>query len=405
MTAPAALTEPCTAPTSTAPELSVELVTDYESFVGLEPVWNRLVDEAGVDHPFLRHEWVRTWWDCFGDGKQLHILVVKAGEAAIAIAPLMLSRRRMYGFPVRVMEFMSDVYTERFDLIVASRPEEAYRAIWAHLADRQAQWDVLQLCQLCADSRTLALLPPLAANDGYVSGLWHSANSPYVPLQGTWDGYFGSLDRKHRSNVRNRTKRLGQLGDVALEEASLDTQLEETLEEGFRLEAAAWKGRAGTAISAKPDVRHFYTRLAQRAAQNGWLRLYFLTVNRRKIAFHYSLCYRNKLYLLKPGYDPHYAPYSPSNLLCEKVLRHAFEHGADEYDFLGAEATWKLDWTKETRPHRWLFVFPNRPQARFLHWAKFRLVPQLKGHRLYRALRGTVGGAYAWGKNRLGGIV
>jgi CelD/BcsL family acetyltransferase involved in cellulose biosynthesis len=100
------------------------------------------------------------------------------------------------------------------------------------------------------------------------------------------------------------------------------------------------------------------------------LRLYFLTVNRRRIAFHYSLCYRNKLYLLKQGYDPNYAPYSPSNLLCEKVLRDAFERGVTEYDFLGAEADWKLEWTRETRPHHWLFVFPNRPRTRFLYWTK-----------------------------------
>ncbi len=45
--------------------LDVELVTDYPAFVQLGPVWNRLVEESGVDHPFMRHEWVCTWWDSF----------------------------------------------------------------------------------------------------------------------------------------------------------------------------------------------------------------------------------------------------------------------------------------------------------------------------------------------------
>jgi len=58
-------------------------------------VWDELVKEAGIDHPFLSHAWVRTWWDCFSAGNELHILVVKTSSEAIAIAPLMLSRARI----------------------------------------------------------------------------------------------------------------------------------------------------------------------------------------------------------------------------------------------------------------------------------------------------------------------
>src|SRR5215210_4686090 len=86
-------------PTTT--DLQVELIQDYPSFVALEPVWNRLVDEAGIDHPFLRHEWVRTWWDCFKPEGSLFIVLVTEGSKTVAIAPLMLDHGRMYGFPVR----------------------------------------------------------------------------------------------------------------------------------------------------------------------------------------------------------------------------------------------------------------------------------------------------------------
>ena len=33
---------------------------------GLEPSGTTPCDARGVPHPFLRHEWMRTWWDCFG---------------------------------------------------------------------------------------------------------------------------------------------------------------------------------------------------------------------------------------------------------------------------------------------------------------------------------------------------
>lgn len=375
---------------SPALEFSVETVSDYGSFLELELVWNKLVEDAGIDHPFVSHEWIRTWWECFGAGKELHILVVKAGKEAIAIAPLALSHGRMYGLKVRRLESIYNAHMPRFDFIVARWQKEAYHAIWNYLLKERARWDVLEVRELPAGSSTLEELPRLAAGSGFLMGLSRSAYSPYLPLVGTWDNYLNSLASKHRSNLRSRLRRLSRLGQIELEVISSGRQVESALEEGLRIEAAAWKGEAGTAIRSRPELGLFYTRLGERAAQRGWLRLHFLTVNGCKIAFGYSLCYKNKLYLLKDGYDPQYSSYSPFNLLCYMVLRDAFERGLAEFDFLGANEEWKLNWTSETRPHYWHFVLPNHLRTRLLHWGKFQLVPSLKRHRLGMALRDAV---------------
>lgn len=146
-------------------EMRVEVVRDYEGFLRLGPVWNRLADEAGLDHPFIRHEWVRTWWESFEPGAALHIIVVKRGGEPIAIAPLMADQGRMYGWPLRRLRGIANVYTERFDFILTQEPREACRTIWRYLAARAADWDVLELRQCrtapkvksicrCARSRT-----------------------------------------------------------------------------------------------------------------------------------------------------------------------------------------------------------------------------------------------------------
>src|SRR5260370_29233610 len=76
-------------PSSSAPGLRVETVADVGSFLAPETPWNLLLREAGLPYPFLRHEWVRTWWECFGGDRQLRILLVKAGGHLIGLAPLM----------------------------------------------------------------------------------------------------------------------------------------------------------------------------------------------------------------------------------------------------------------------------------------------------------------------------
>ena len=55
-----------------------------------------------------------------------------------------------------------------------------------------------------------------------------------------------------------------------------------------------------------------------------------------------------------------------------------------EYDFLGGSEDWKLKWTKQTRPHYWLFVFSRTFKGRLLHLIKFQLVPLLKRAGLHR---------------------
>lgn len=72
-------------------KIRVETISGYQEFLGLETVWN---DVAEV----LEHAWIRNWWECFGAESALHILVVKADDQLIAIAPLMLTPIRMWLF-------------------------------------------------------------------------------------------------------------------------------------------------------------------------------------------------------------------------------------------------------------------------------------------------------------------
>ena len=368
------------------PGLTVEAVTDAASFGALQGLWNDLVEQAGIQHPFVRHEWVGTWWECFGGKSELHVLLVRDGGEPIALAPLVLRRAWLLGVPVRTLEFPWNAHVPRFDVIVARQPDVAYRALWRYLASHRDLWDVLQLPVLSRGSRTLQDLPRLASADGFIVGTWASMESPYVPLRGSWDSYQRRLPRKHRANLRNRFKRLAALGRVELEVIPPD-QMGPAVEDALRIEAAGWKGHAGTAIACLPATEAFYTRLAETAGARGWPSLEFLTVGGQRVAFQYNLIYRNRKYVLKVGHDPRYAKYGPQHLLCCLALESAFVRGLEEYDFLGECEPWKMSWARHVHPHTWLFVFPNDFRGRVFHTLKFRAIPALNRTRLYRRLR------------------
>jgi CelD/BcsL family acetyltransferase involved in cellulose biosynthesis len=197
--------------------VTVDVINDYSTFVGLEPQWNETVDRAGLSHPFLRHEWLQSWWDSFGHGRTLNVMVVRSGSRILALAPLMLEKARMYGVPVRRVQFLHNDHTPKADVIVAERADEAYAALWKTLRDGRAKWDVLQLSQLQYDSPTHDQMSRFAAAGSYPTTLWQSDNSPYLELKNDWNAYLSGRDSKLKQNLRNRLNRLTkQFGEPSL---------------------------------------------------------------------------------------------------------------------------------------------------------------------------------------------
>lgn len=370
--------------------MDVKLITDYREFADLEKIWNGLLGRSGIDHPFLTHEWISIWWNCFAEGATPYILTVVSGHDIIAIAPLMLSRARLYGCPVRRLHAIVNVYTERFDLLLGERPQEACQCLWAYLKTHADEWDVLELRQLPSDSNALEYLPPLIEADGYPLGRWPANEAPYVAIRQPWETYYHSLKKAHRSNVRNHTRQLERLGPVGLDIVAIDDRWEADMEDALKLEAVTWKVAEGTSLLSRRESDIFYRQILQRAAQLGWLHMCFLTVGTVRIAVRISLLFRNKLFMLKSGYDEAYHRYSPGQVLTERLLRHAWEQGFDEVDFLGDDERWKVSWATERRSHAWLFVFPNRVKSRLLHGMKFRVIPGLRQSNLFPTVRRTI---------------
>jgi CelD/BcsL family acetyltransferase involved in cellulose biosynthesis len=373
--------------------VTVEVITTSEGLADLAPIWGQLVCRAGLTHPFLTHEWIRTWWECFGGDAELCVLLVCADGEPIAIAPLMRTTERIYGKSSRCLRLLANDHTPRCDFIIAARPDDVYTAIWNFLMDGSRDWDMVLLRELPADSRTSHEFTRRAAEGGTLSGHRQSTHSPFLPTTSEWNRYVESLPKKRRWSLRTWLKRLAALGDVLLETVTGEPNLRDALEDGFRLEGTAWKEKAGTAIRSAPDVRRFYTLLAERAAARGWLRLQFLRVGDRRIAFAYCLAFEQRMYLLKTGFDAQYAAYSPGTLLCYLALQETFASGFVAYDFLGDDDQWKRRWATETATHNWLFLYASRPWSRLAHYAKFAIIPALQQSPLYVRIRDRMFGS------------
>ncbi|HME92563.1 MAG TPA: GNAT family N-acetyltransferase [Myxococcaceae bacterium] len=364
---------------STAPAASGEdrviALADRASFAALEDPWNALV-EATSAQPFHRHEFIRIWIDNFAPRQPLRILAVQDGRGGLTGAlPLLERRSHILGMPVRQLAAAANVHSCRFDLI-ASEPERAARALFAHLAADRS-WDMLQLSDVPEGGNAWHLFRA-AQQAGFPVASWESMRSPYIPLPASMAELEGALPAKFRSNLRRRLRKLEWQGRVSLERVSGGLELEGKLEEGFSLERSGWKGESGTAIAQHPTTRGFYSELSRTAAHRGYLSLFFLRLNGRPVAFHYALSCGGRYFLLKPTYSERWSESGPGQLLVREVLSDCIGRGIQEFDFLGPNMSWKQDWTVRARRHTWLMVFRDSAFGRALCRARFDWIPGVR---------------------------
>ena len=180
---------------------------------------------------------------------------------------------------------------------------------------------------------------------------------PYLQTDGDREEYERVLDRRVLSESRRRRRRLSEEGELSFDSNNGREGLDALLEEGFRVEASGWKGEAGTAILSREETRRFYTEIARWSAERGWLRLAFLRLDGRAIAFQYLIEHGGVVSQLKGGFDEEYRKFAPGTLLVQEVIARAFDSEARRYEFLGADEPFKLEWATARHDRNLLQAF------------------------------------------------
>ena len=92
-----------------------------------------------------------------------------------------------------------------------------------------------------------------------------------------------------------------------------------------------------------PERERFFYRIAERTAQLGALRLFFLELDGKPVATTLCFDYGTSRLLYNSGYDPAYSYYSVGLLLNALALRHAIEQGKRYFDFMRGPEPYKYD--------------------------------------------------------------
>ena len=311
-----------------------------DSIQSLEDEWEDLADRTSST-PFVRPGWIAAWWRAFGSGT-LTLLTSRRDGRLAGVVPVVRRHRKL--------EVPTNWHTPVFG-VVAEDEDVARELCYEMFATGARRVDLAFVDE--DDPHADAFRWAAAHAEFRVSGRT-LLRSPYIDTSGDWSEMESSLGRKRRSEIRRRRRLLEGQGTVELQIEAGAERLGPLLSEGFRVEAAAWKGLRSTAIASRADTKAFYTEVAAWAARKGWLRLAFLRVDGRALAFDLCLEHDGVHYLLKTGYDPAFRAFGPGILLRHDMLARAYALGLKRYEFLGNDDHWKQEWTTTVHHRRLL---------------------------------------------------
>lgn len=336
--------------------------------------WAELATSA-ASTPFCRPEWTLAYLDAFEPNAHLFRFDAYRQRTLIGTLPLLGEYRWFYGVPVRSLRAPGfPKAPDRFDIVCAEADAPAVStALWKSFQERR-DWDVIELVDLPEDGPGWRLMQQAEAA-GYLVGRRVSRRTPYISIPADapdLDMVLAGTSAKFRANLRRRMRNLAKIGPV---EVTRTTAFDDGLFSRFlELEHSGWKGRNRTSILSDSRAVRYYRALAQSAAANGYLAMYSLECAGEPLAMHFGLALFGHYLVSKLAFAEHRHEYAPGHLLVGEVVRDCHARGLTEFDFLGDEKPWKMEWTKHVRVQHRVHIFNDTVAGHLAYRARYTLL-------------------------------
>jgi len=345
--------------------VTVERIERAEEIGRIRDEWTAVLEASPSRCLFLTWEWMSTWWRHLAGNRRLRLLLVRSGGEPVALAPLAIrppNLARLAPLPALELLGMGSVGSDYLDLIIKrGHKGQAIQAL-AHALDRSRL--MLDLGQL---GRTDSLAADLALE--LRRRQWRvrdrlSHVCPWIKLTGrSWEAYLASLGKAHASNFRYQARRLAQTLDMRFQLVRTEEERRDALPVLIALHRMRWQDRGGSNAFHEAGLEAFHDDFSRLALQQGWLRLFVLRLKGVPAAALYGFRYGRTFYFYQSGFDPHFAKYSLGAVTVGLTIKQAIEEGADEYDFLHGDETYKSHWAAERRELGRMEFYPPRARG------------------------------------------
>ena len=314
--------------------MKVEHISDYKRFQEISDVWNEVLHSSDQDCPFLTHEWISSWWECFSEDNSLEVLLFRdEKENHAGMAPLMVEDN--------VLRFIaSEEVSDYCDFaIMKGDKEEFFESLFEYFKTIPRNIKKIELMNVQSSSSTLDYLPLLASTHGFSCAQEEVEVAPLLELPSSYEDYLGSLSKKRRHELRRKLKRMESLDGIRMEKITDSENLRTYLDRFIALHKQGSSSKAK--FWEKPGITAFFHEMAYRFSLQKWIELNVLFVEDRILATLINFSYSDRIYFYNVAFDRDFAWYSPGIFLFDHCIQEAISTGKKIADFLRGREEYK----------------------------------------------------------------
>lgn len=320
--------------------------------VGLdERGWNSLVACSDTNSVFQTHQWTRSWWTTFAAQYEPVFVRVSDASEVVGVAPLVIKRD---GVRTRVIRFLGDSRADYCDFLTRADKRSVLAEILRTVFRRG--WDVLELNNIPAHSRTVQIVREICRADGYRTLAEEQFICPTLLIEGHEDQ---AREIYNKPSLRRRENFLRRNGRLVCRHLTAIGDIEPYLDRFFDQHVARWKNSRSPSLFTDERNRTFYRELTPILAAEGWVVFSIVEFNDCPIAFHYGFDYGGTMIWYKPSFDVLHASRSPGLVMVRQLIGYALEQKRRELDFTIGDEAFKARFTNSTRKTVSIRVYKN----------------------------------------------
>ena len=313
--------------------MSVVVIEDFDVLEDYLPAWEELAAEVIEPNPFYEPWMLMPALRSFGEGKNIRlVLIFTVNEARPFGPPLLcglfpLEMEHSYkGIPARVFSLWKHRYCCLCTpLIRTSFAAECLDAFFDWLASNPEGCSLMEFKRVGGDGPFHRLLVSHIGESDKLFFISEFYTRAVLQPASDADEYIrAAISREHRKDLRRRSKRFSEIGQLEYDELSPFGDIDTWLEQFVRLEASGWKskGEDGGAFAVTEAGRRFLTAAVREAFSRGRLMMLALRLNGQPVAMKCNFLGGDGAFAFKIAFDEAYGRFSPGvQLEIENIRR------------------------------------------------------------------------------------